>query len=91
MAEMQVQGLSRGTSVRPHGCKREAPRTNIGMKETVMDYLKRAAKYAEDRGDEHWFSDVYTRLREHFNVHDSVWKALAFLYTDEVADQLEAG
>jgi DNA-directed RNA polymerase delta subunit len=59
--------------------------------EMVMDYLKRAAKYAEDRGDEHWFSDVYTRLREHFNVHDSVWKALAFLYTDEVADQVEAG
>jgi len=56
-----------------------------------MDYLKRAAKYAEDRGDEHWFSDVYTRLREHFNVHDSVWKALAFLYTDKVADQVEAG
>jgi hypothetical protein len=27
MAEMQVQGLSRGTSVRPHGCKREAPTT----------------------------------------------------------------
>jgi DNA-directed RNA polymerase delta subunit len=56
-----------------------------------MDYLKRATKYAEDRGDELWFSDVYTRLREYFNVADSVWKALAFLYSDEVADQVEAG
>jgi len=59
--------------------------------EAVMDYLKRATKYAEDRGDELWFSDVYTRLREHFNVADSVWKALAFLYSDDVADQVEAG
>jgi len=56
-----------------------------------MDFLKRATKYAEDRGDEHWFSDVYTRLREHFNVTDAVWKTLAFLYSDEVADQVEAG
>jgi hypothetical protein len=53
-----------------------------------MYYLKRAIEYAEKRGDEHWFSDVYTRLREHFNVRDSVWKTLAFLYTDEVADSL---
>ena len=56
-----------------------------------MDYLKRAAKYAEDRGDEHLFSDVYTRLREHNGIKDSVWKALAFLYSDKVADQVEAG
>ena len=54
-----------------------------------MDYLKRATKYAEDRGDDLWFSEVYTRLREHFNVKDSVWKALAFLYTSEIADLLE--
>jgi hypothetical protein len=54
-----------------------------------MMYLERAQRYAEARGDEYWFADVYTRYREHFGVTDSVWKTLSYLYSDYVADLLE--
>ena len=55
-----------------------------------MEYLKRAEQYAEARGDEFWFKNIYTRYRESNNVTDSVWKTLSYLYTDHVADTLEA-
>lgn len=54
-----------------------------------MMYLERAQRYAEARGDEYWFADVYTRYREYFGVTDSVWKTLSYLYSDYVADLLE--
>lgn len=56
---------------------------------TKMDFLKRAERYAEARGDEFWFKNLYTRYREYNNVTDSVWKTLAYLYSNEVADLLE--
>lgn len=52
-------------------------------------FLKRAEKYAEARGDENYFREAYTILREANSVEDSVWKALAYLYDGYVADLLE--
>jgi len=54
-----------------------------------MDFLKRAEKYAEARGDEMWFKYTYTFFRQTHGVTDSVWKTLAYLYSDETADLLE--
>ena len=54
-----------------------------------MEFLKRAERYAEARGDEYWFADIYSRYREYNGVTDSVWKTLSYLYGDSVADQLE--
>jgi len=54
-----------------------------------MDFLKRAERYAEARGDEFWFKNLYTGYRQYNGVTDSVWKTLAYLYSNEVADLLE--
>lgn len=54
-----------------------------------MDFLKRAEKYAEARGDEMWFKYTYTFFRQTHGVTDSVWKTLSYLYSDETADLLE--
>ena len=54
-----------------------------------MDYLIRAERYAEARGDELWFKNLYTGYREYNNVADSVWKTLYYLYDNETADLLE--
>ena len=55
----------------------------------TMEFLKRAEKYAEARGDEYWFKNLYSGYREFNNVQDSVWKTLSYLYNNEVADLLE--
>ena len=54
-----------------------------------MEFLKRAERYAEARGDEFWFKNLYTGCREYNGVTDSVWKALSYLYGDYTADLLE--
>ena len=54
-----------------------------------MEYLKRAEQYAEARGDEFWFKNLYTQFRDFNNVTDSIWKTLSYLYSNEVADQLK--
>ena len=54
-----------------------------------MDFLKRAERYAEARGDESWFKYTYTFFRQTHGVTDSVWKTLAYLYSNETADLLE--
>jgi len=54
-----------------------------------MEYLKRAEQYAEARGDEFRFKNLYTQFRNFNNVTDSVWKTLSYLYSNEVADLLE--
>jgi hypothetical protein len=54
-----------------------------------MDFLIRAERYAEARGDEFWFKNLYTSYREYNNVADSVWKTLSYLYSNETADLLE--
>lgn len=56
---------------------------------TKMDFLKRAERYAEARGDEMWFKNLYTGYRQYNGVTDSVWKTLSYLYGNEVADLLE--
>ena len=58
-------------------------------KEKAMEFLKRAERYAEARGDEFWFKNLYTGFREYNGVTDSVWKALSYLYGDYTADLLE--
>jgi len=54
-----------------------------------MDFLKRAERYAEARGDEMWFKYTYAFFRQTHGVTDSVWKTLSYLYSNEVADLLE--
>jgi hypothetical protein len=56
---------------------------------TKMDFLKRAERYAEARGDEMWFKNIYTGFRQYNGVTDSVWKTLSYLYSNETADLLE--
>jgi len=53
------------------------------------DFLKRAERYCETRGDDLWFKEVYTRHRKHYGVTDATWKTLAYLYSDSVADDIE--
>lgn len=54
-----------------------------------MDFLNRAERYAEARGDELWFKNLYTHFRQYNGVTDSVWKTLSYLYSNETADLLE--
>jgi len=54
-----------------------------------MDFLIRAEKYAEERGDDAFFKWIYTNHREYNSVKDSVWKTLSYLYGDYTADILE--
>lgn len=55
-----------------------------------MDYLKRAEAYAETRGDDNWFKNLYTGFRQYNGVTDSVWKTLSYLYGNRVADELQS-
>jgi hypothetical protein len=54
-----------------------------------LDYLIRAEKYAEARGDENFFKHWYTRYREYYDVENSVWCALTWLYDEDVAKSLK--
>ena len=54
-----------------------------------MQYLIRAETYAAARNDENFFKDLYTRYREYYNVEDSVWCALTWLYDEDVAKLLK--
>ena len=54
-----------------------------------MDFLLRAERYAMARGDENYFKHWYTRYREWYNVEDSVWCALTWLYDEDVAKLLK--
>ena len=54
-----------------------------------LEFLKRAEKYAEARGDELFFKEYYTKYREFYNVSDSVWCALTWLYDEDVAKLLK--
>ena len=54
-----------------------------------MDFLIRAEKYANARGDDYWFKHHYTKYREWYNVEDSVWCALTWLYDEHVAKLLK--
>lgn len=54
-----------------------------------MGFLKRAEDYASARGDGDWFKSYYTRYREYYNVSDSVWCALTWLYDEDTAQMLK--
>jgi len=53
-----------------------------------FQFLDRAERYCEARGDELWFKNLYTGFREYNGVEDSVWKTLSYLYSNDVADLL---
>lgn len=54
-----------------------------------MDFLIRAERYAEARGDRRLFKSIYAKLRQVNSVTESVWKTLSYLYDDATADMLE--
>jgi len=54
-----------------------------------MDYLIRAEKYAEKRGDGNYFKEYYTRYREDHTVENSVWHTLTYLYDEDTAKLLK--
>ena len=54
-----------------------------------MKYLIRAEKYAEERGDDQWFKNLYTGFRQYNDVEESVWKTLSYLYSNQVADNIQ--
>ena len=59
------------------------------MENSKMDFLIRAERYAEARGDEYWFKEYFTKFRQENNVTDAVWKTLNYLYDSYTADLLE--
>ena len=54
-----------------------------------MDFLIRAERYAQARGDDAFFAWIYSNHRESHGITDSVWKSLSYLYGDDVAHGLE--
>jgi hypothetical protein len=59
------------------------------MKNEKFNFLIRAEEYAKAHGDEMWFKNLYTDFRQYNDITDSVWKTLAYLYSNEIADLLE--
>ena len=59
------------------------------MENSKMEFLIRAERYAEARGDEYWFKNLYTGFREYNNINESVWKTLSYLYGNHTADLFE--
>lgn len=57
--------------------------------QSINDYLIRAERYVEARGDHQEFKNVYGRFREQYNITDSVWNTLSYMYSDHVADLLK--
>lgn len=56
-----------------------------------MDFLIRAEKYCEDRGDDLLFKSMYLGYRDRHSVRSSVWYTLSTLYSSKVADELGQG
>lgn len=54
-----------------------------------MNFLQLAQQYAEAQGDDYWFAHWYTVYREEFNVRDSVYTTLVWLYDTDTANRLE--
>ena len=52
----------------------------------ILSYFSKAEKYTLARGDEDWFSEVYLVYRESFGIRESSWRALAYLYSYDIAD-----
>jgi hypothetical protein len=53
-------------------------------------FLIAAQEYAFERGDDDWFCEVYSNYRGMgFDVHDSTWMTLNYLYTAQVANTVQ--
>jgi hypothetical protein len=55
----------------------------------AMGFLDRAERYAAARGDQYWFKERYTTYREWYNVSDSIWCALTWMYDEDTARMLK--
>lgn len=58
------------------------------METSLSNTLMHAEQYAEARGDELWFKNIYTGFRQYNGVREAVWKTIMYLYSTEVANQL---
>ena len=56
---------------------------------TAMEFLDRAERYAEARGDLPQFSQRYNHYRYWNKVRTSTWMALDYLYGQDIANQVE--
>ena len=59
--------------------------------QNAMRVFAEAQRYADKRGDDDWFCEVYYVYRETFGIRESAWKALAYLYSAEVANAIVVG
>lgn len=55
----------------------------------MKEYLERAERYADARGDLREFINLYVGFRRFNNIEESVWKALSYLYGNDSADLLK--
>jgi hypothetical protein len=51
----------------------------------VKEYLERAERYADARGDYKEFINLYVGFRRYNNIEESVWKTLSYLYGNNSA------
>jgi len=59
--------------------------------QNAMRCFAEAQKYADQRGDDDWFCEVYGVYRETFGIRESAWRALAYLYSADVANAVVVG
>ena len=55
----------------------------------MKEYLERAERYADARGDHREFINLYVGFRRFNNIEESVWRALSYLYGNDSADLLK--
>jgi len=55
----------------------------------IRDFLDRAEKYAEARGDLRIFKDRYEHYRYDNSIRESVWMALDYLYGEGSANLID--
>lgn len=55
----------------------------------MREYLERAERYAEARGDRREFINLYVGFRRFNNIEESVWRTLSYLYGNDSADLLK--
>lgn len=51
----------------------------------MREYLERAERYADARGDLREFINLYVGFRRYNNIEESVWKTLSYLYGNNSA------
>ena len=54
-----------------------------------MEYLKRAQDYCAARDDSDWFKHMYANYRQFYDVTESIFCTLSWLYDEEVAKLLK--